>query len=93
MWRRPAAIIAHDRDFGSQRNIGEVVRASPTAGGIDLVVFFPVNAQSRRITVSRAGDGRMRTIADTFISTNEYAVRDGKRLATGVDMPWQMRCR
>jgi hypothetical protein len=89
----PGGNIAHDRDFGSQRNIGEVVRASLTAGGIDLVVFFPVSAQSRQITITKAGDGRMRTIADSFINSNEYAVRDGKLLATGTEMPWQMRCR
>jgi hypothetical protein len=89
----PGGNIAHDRDFGSQRNIGEVVRASLTAGGIDLVVYFPVNAQSRQITITKAADGRMRTIADSFINSNEYAVRDGKLLATGADMPWQMRCR
>jgi hypothetical protein len=88
----PGGNIAHDRDFGSQRNIGEVVRASLTAGGIDLVVFFPVSAQSRQITIAKAGDGRMRTIADSFISSKEYAVRDGKLLATGTEMPWQMRC-
>jgi hypothetical protein len=89
----PGGNIAHDRDFGSQRNIGEVVRASLTAGGIDLVVFFPVSAQSRQITIARAADGRLRTIADSFINSNEYAIRDGKLLATGTEMPWQMRCR
>jgi hypothetical protein len=88
----PGGNIAHDRDFGSQRNVGEVVRASLTAGGIDLVVFFPVPAQSRQITITKA-DGRMRTIADSFINANEYAVRDGVLLATGTQMPWQMRCR
>jgi len=89
----PGGNIAHDRDFGSQRNVGEVVRASLTAGGIDLVVFFPVSAQSRQITITKAADGRMRTIADSFINANEYAVRDGVLLATGTQMPWQMRCR
>jgi hypothetical protein len=89
----PGGNVAHDRDFGSQRNVGEIVRASLTAGGIDLVVFFPVTAQSRQITLAKSADGRMRTIADSFINSNEYAVRDGKLLATGVDMPWQMRCR
>ena len=54
----PGGNIAHDRDFGSQRNVGEVVRASLTAGGIDLVVFFPVSAQSRQITIAKAADGR-----------------------------------
>jgi|SRR5689334_11015031 hypothetical protein len=89
----PGGNIAHDRDFGSQRNIGEVVRATLTAGGIDLVVFFPVSAQSRQITITKAGDGRMRTMTDSFINANEYAVRDGVLLATGTQMPWQMRCR
>ena len=89
----PGGNIAHDRDFGSQRNVGEIMRASLTAGGIDLVVFFPVTAQSRQITITKAADGRMRTIADSFINSNEYAVRDGKLLATGAEMPWQMRCR
>jgi hypothetical protein len=89
----PGGNIAHDRDFGSQRNVGEIVRASLTAGGIDLVVFFPVSAQSRHIIIARAADGRLRTIADSFINTNEYAIRDGRLLATGAEMPWQMRCR
>ena len=89
----PGGNIAHDRDFGSQRNIGEVVRASLTAGGIDLVVFFPVSAQSRQITIGKSGDGRMRTVADSFINSREYAIRDGKLLATGTEVPWQMRCR
>jgi hypothetical protein len=35
----------------------------------------------------------MRTIADSFMSSKEYAIRDGKLLATGTDVPWQMRCR
>ena len=69
------------------------MRASLTAGGIDLVVFFPVSAQSRQITIAKAADGRMRTIADSFINANEYAIRDGRLLATGAEMPWQMRCR
>src|SRR5262245_11624773 len=89
----PGGNIAHDRDFGSQRNVGEVMRASLTAGGIDLVVFFPATAQSRPSTIDRAPDGRLRPLADSFINSNEYAVRDGKLLATGADMPWQMRCR
>jgi hypothetical protein len=52
-----------------------------------------VSAQSRQITIARAADGRLRTIADSFINSNEYAIRDGKLLATGTEMPWQMRCR
>lgn len=89
----PGGNIAHDRDFGSQRNIGEVMRASLTAGGIDLVVFFPVSAQSRQMTITKTADGRIRTIADSFINSNAYAIRDGKLLATGAEVPWQMRCR
>src|SRR5215475_7969036 len=79
--------------FGPQRNTGEVVRAALTAGGIDLVVFFPASAQSRQITLAKTADGRLRIITDAFITTKEYAIRDGKLLSTGTDMPWQMRCR
>jgi len=89
----PGGNIAHDRDFGSQRNTGEIVRAALTAGGIDLVVFFPASAQSRQITLAKTADGRLRIITDAFITTKEYAIRDGKLLSTGTDMPWQMRCR
>jgi hypothetical protein len=54
--------------------------------------FFPAAAQSRQITIAKTADGRLRTIADGFISSNAYAIRDGRLLATGADMPWQMRC-
>jgi hypothetical protein len=46
--------IAHDRDFGSQRNIGEVVCASLTAGA-SIWWSFPVNAQGRQIPSTKAG--------------------------------------
>ena len=60
---------------------------------VAVISVFPVSAQSRQITITKAADDRMRTIADSFINANEYAVRDGVLLATGTQMPWQMRCR
>src|SRR5262249_32466516 len=96
----PGGNIAHDRDFGSQRNTGEVVRAALTAGGIDLVVFFPASAQSRQITLAKTADGRLRIITDALITTNESplpttkasAAGAGRRLSAGPDWPGQMRC-
>jgi hypothetical protein len=89
----PGGALVHERDFGFRRDTGEVVRAALAVGGIDLTVYFPVSGRTRQITLARSPDGRLRTLSDSFISTNEYAIRDGKFAASGVDTPWQMRCR
>jgi hypothetical protein len=85
--------MAHERDVGFRRDVAEVVRAALAVGGIDLVVYFPAAAQTRQLTIAKSPDGRLRVLADTFVNTNEYAIRDGKIADTGVDTPWQSRCR
>jgi hypothetical protein len=89
----PGGNIAHHRDFGVQRSIAEIQHASLTAGGIELVAYFPALAQSRQMTIARSADDRIRTISDGFITTNEFTVRDGILLATGTAAPWHVRCR
>jgi hypothetical protein len=85
--------LVHERDFGLRQDAGDVLRATLAVGGIDLLVYFPASAQTRLITLAKSPDGRLRILSDSFTSTNEYAVRDGKFAGTGIDTPWQMRCR
>lgn len=89
----PAGGLAHERDFGRHRDSNEVLRAAETVGGLELTVYFPASAQTRQIVLARAPDGRVRLVSETLASTGEVAVRDGKDASTGVDTPWQMRCR
>ena len=85
--------LAHERDFGYRRDAGEILRAALAVGGIDLTIYFPAAAQTRQVTLGKSPDGRMRVLADSFVNTNEYAIRDGKFAGTGANTPWQMRCR
>ena len=48
----PGGNIAHDRDFGSQRNVGEVVRASLTARFSSASSSRPSAPVSRKPAVS-----------------------------------------
>lgn len=89
----PAGGLAHERDFGRRRDANEVLRAAEAVGGLELTVYFPASAQTRQMVLAKTADGRVRLVSETFASTGEAAVRDGKVAATGADTPWQMRCR
>lgn len=89
----PGGRLAHERDFGGRRDANEVLRAMLGVGGIDLTVYFPASAQTRQITLARSPDGRVRAIADSLLSSNEFAIWDGRFIATGTETPWQVRCR
>jgi hypothetical protein len=85
--------LTHERDAGIRRDVADVVRTTLAVGGIDLVVYFPAAAQTRQLTIAKSPDGRLRVLADAFVNTNEFAVRDGKVGGTGEDTPWQSKCR
>jgi hypothetical protein len=57
------------------------------------LVLASALALAQMAHAAKSPDGRLRMLADAFVNTNEYAVRDGKIGSTGEDTPWQMRCR
>lgn len=89
----PGGRLMHERDFGGRRDANDVLRVTLGVGGIDLTIYFPASAQTRLITVARTPDGRLRTMSESLPNSNEFAIWDGKFAATGIETPWQMRCR
>jgi hypothetical protein len=86
--------LFHDREFGDVRDSGSVMSATRKAdGSIELVVNFVSFSQTRQYSMIKGGDGRIRSISNRNVDTNEYTIRDGKFTANGNATPWQTRCR
>lgn len=85
--------LFHDRDFGGARDSNPVLLATPRSdGSIELLVDFPAFGQVRQFTVVKNGDGRIRTVSNRDVNTDQYSIRDGKFVANGMPPPPQSRC-
>lgn len=87
-----------DRDFGPQ-NGGLVSDAITDAkvqpdGTIDLTVYFAsvTPPQTRRNSMVRGSDGRIRMWTNLNLNTGEYSVRDGVLTHNGKPTPSLVRC-
>jgi hypothetical protein len=88
----PAGRVGRDRDFGRRYDRKEVKQALARSDGLELIVYCPQSAKLRQITLIKAPDGRLRTMTERDVDTEEYTIKDGKFAATGADTPWKMRC-
>jgi len=86
--------VAHERNFGDRRDSNEVLQATLAPdGSIALTVHFKELSQTRKWIIVRGSDGRVRTISNNLVNTNEYTIKDGKFTANGNPTSWQARCR
>jgi hypothetical protein len=84
--------LYHDRDWGDGHDSSAVTSARVTAdGAIDLVVRFQSLSQTREWVLMK-NDGRIRTVMNRNIDTNEYSVRDEKYVSSGDTTPLVTNC-
>ncbi len=85
--------LYHARDFGETKDINRVISAAIRPDGtIDLEVEFPALHQRRAFVFAKDGKGRVRTMSNRDVGTNEYTIIDGKFARNGKDTPWQTHC-
>jgi hypothetical protein len=89
-----AGKLFHDRDWGDGKDSSPVLSASVTGeGGLEVLVKFDSIKQTRQWTLVKGDDGRIRTISNRNVDTDEYAMRDGKLTVNGNTSLWLTRCR
>jgi hypothetical protein len=89
-----AGKLFHDRDWGDGKDSNPVLSASVTGeGGLEVLVKFDSIKQTRQWTLIKGDDGRIRTLSNRNVDTDEYAIRDGKLTANGNTSLWLAHCR
>jgi len=82
-----------DRDFGTVKDTANVTTARIRAEGtLELVILYPSLSQTREFVLVKGPDGRIRSVSNRNVDTNEFSIRDGVLLANGNQSPWQSRC-
>ncbi len=86
--------LFHDRNWGDGSDSSPVLSASVTKNGeLDVLVKLDSIKQTREWIYLKGNDGRIRSISNRNVDTDEYSVRDGKLTANGNATPWQAHCR
>jgi hypothetical protein len=89
----PGGVVTHERDFGDRRDRNEVLQATVARdGSIELLLQFKDLAQVRSWVIAKARDGRIRTVSNHLVNTQDYSIRNGKLTAGGKAVPWQSKC-
>jgi hypothetical protein len=89
-----AGQLFHDRDWGDGSDSSPVLSASATNdGGFEVLVRFDSLKQTRQWAYIKGGDGRIRTVSNRNVDTDEYSIRDGHFTANGNTTAWQTHCR
>ncbi len=86
--------VFHERNFGGQRDSSREIRAASLKPGglIELVADFGTIVGTRKWTMMKGADGRIRTLANSKVDGTDATVRDGRLVAGGAETGWQTRC-
>jgi hypothetical protein len=85
--------VVHERLFPGGRDAQEVQGAAVRADGmLDVVATFAAIGQTRKWTIARGPDGRIRTLINSRVDGTDYTVRDGRFVHNGAETPWLTRC-
>ena len=84
--------VSHQRDFGDRNDSNEVLSAVSRNGQLELTVHFSSISQTRKFTLARVADGRVRAIANSLADGSQPTIVNGKFTANGAATPVQTRC-
>jgi hypothetical protein len=86
--------LFHERELGSGKDVNRVVSAKTRSdGALDLVVEFAPYRRRREYVIEKGDDGRVRTISNRDVTTNQFSVKNGKFTRNGHNTQWQTHCR
>jgi hypothetical protein len=86
--------LFHERNWGDGQDSSPVLSAVPTDnGGLQVQVRFDSINQTRQWIYTRQDDGRIRSVSNKNVDTDQYSIRDGKFTDNGNVTPWQTHCR
>jgi hypothetical protein len=85
--------VSHERVYPGGRDVQNVESATASRdGALELVATFTTVRQTRKWTLIKGPDGRIRTVANSRIDGTDYSVRDGRFVHSGAETPWLTRC-
>jgi hypothetical protein len=84
-------MLFHDRNFGDKKDSFQVLSASAADNG-ELTILIKFDSETRQFTNAKGDDGRMRSLSNRNVDTNEYSIRDGKFTANGNTTRWLTHC-
>jgi hypothetical protein len=86
--------LFHDRNFGDVKDSTQVLSASAADNGeLTILIKFDSFKETRQFTNTKGDDGRMRTLSNRNVDTNEYSIRDGKFTANANTTRWLTHCK
>jgi hypothetical protein len=86
--------LVFEREFGEGKDSNEVLQATvERSGTIELLVQFKDLGQMRSWVLEKGRDGRIRTLSNHLVNTQEFSVRNGRMVGSGKAASWQTRCR
>ena len=85
--------LVHEREFGDRRDANPVLEAHVRRdGAFEVVVSFGRAGQTRRWSMTRGPDGRMRVLRNCNSEGVACSIVDGRFVHNGQPSVWQTKC-
>ncbi|HTS38977.1 MAG TPA: hypothetical protein VMH84_00350 [Xanthobacteraceae bacterium] len=82
-----------DRNYGRGSDSSPITKATLTAdGALVLVINYAQYSLLYENVLVKGGDGRFQMVEIKNIKTNQYSIKDGKKVIDGTSPEWWTRC-